>query len=84
MAADKDLEAPGFAAFLIAIRLLQRLVMRGVLSIDDARELVDAALMDAEGLLTDSRSGDVVRQLLQQFLRDIERSRKGPGRAPDA
>ena len=41
-------DSAGFTSLLLMIHMIQRLVFRGTLSRDDARELVDLALLDAE------------------------------------
>lgn len=65
-------DSAGFTALLLQIHLIQRLVLRGTLSRDDARELVDQALLNAEEIFGAEVRGQGVRDLLAQFLKDLE------------
>ncbi len=71
---DKQVDPAGFAAFFLMIRLIQRLVRLNVLSLEDTRELVDAALLDAEELFANASQGRQVREFLELFLKDIDQS----------
>lgn len=65
--------ATGHAAFFMMARLIQQLVLREVLTIEDAKELVDAALLDAEELFPDASQSKATRYLLETFLKDLDR-----------
>lgn len=65
---DERAVAPGFAALLTTIRLIQRLVFRSALIADEARELADAGVLDAETMLGKAPQAAFVRELLTEFL----------------
>jgi hypothetical protein len=66
-------DSAGFTSLLLMIHLIQRLVFRGTLSREDARELVDLALLEAEEIFGSAPQGQSVRDLLSQFLKDLDR-----------
>lgn len=68
-------DSAGFTSLLLMIHMIQRLVFRGTLSRDDARELVDLALLDAEEIFGSAPQGNSVRELLSQFLKDLDRTK---------
>ncbi len=68
-------DAAGFTALLLMIHLIQRLVYRNALNREDARELVDLALLDAEEIFGAAQQGQSVRDLLTQFLKDLDRNK---------
>ena len=68
-------DSAGFTSLLLMIHMIQRLVFRGTLSRDDARELVDLALLDAEEIFGSAPQGNSVRELLSQFLKDLDKTK---------
>ena len=61
-------DAHGVAAYLLVIRLVERLIQLDALSRADWQELVDLALLDAEEAYTDPHRGSVVRACLELLL----------------
>ncbi len=68
-------DSAGFTSLLLMIHMIQRLVFRGTLSREDARELVDLALLDAEEIFGSAPQGNAVRELLSQFLKDLDKTK---------
>ena len=71
MAQLPEVAAPGMAAYLITIRLIERLILRGAISLVEVRELVDAALIDAETMFGDHPGGEPTRRYLEQCLSSL-------------
>ena len=73
MAKLAEVGGPGMAAYLITLRLIERLILRDAISLTDAHELVDAALIDAEISLGGASGGEPARRYIETFLNSLAR-----------
>lgn len=71
-------EAAGWAAFLLLVSLLQRLVRREVLLPEEVAMMADEALFAAEQLLGRFEEGAPVRELLESVRRDFQAAAQNP------
>ena len=71
MAQLPEVAAPGMAAYLITLRLIERLMLRDVIPLAEVRELVDAALLDAEISFGDALGGQPTRRYIELFLNSL-------------
>ncbi len=68
---------PGWVALFLMLRLIQNLVYRRTLTLADARETADSALLDAEQMLGESGVGTEVRGMLAACLADLDQTPDG-------
>lgn len=68
----EPLDPLAYASFLVLFRTLQRLVMRGVLSQDDAREIADGALLDAQQMIGHRPDAKAALDILEGLLKDLD------------
>lgn len=66
----------GAASLFIVVSLIQTLVHRGLLSLSDAKEMLDLALLNAEERLGNKPQLSIVRSLIASFLTDVEEARQ--------
>lgn len=66
--------APGLASMVLIVELIRTMVWRRVISLADAREMVDRALLTAEQQFGTTNIGDPVRELIAALLKDIDQT----------